>query len=399
MIKNNTAHALHPIPLRYGCNPHQTPAMAWINKQNPPFKVLHGAPGYINLLDALNAWQLVREAGQVLHLPAAASFKHVSPAGVALGLPLQPQQRQALGLQGVELSAVASAYARARGGDPMCSYGDFAAVSTRVDVSLARLLKREVCDGIIAPDYEEEALVILRSKKQGRFVILCANPQYTPAAVEEREVYGVRFSQQRNNARIDARLLHHRVTQNKTLTPQQEQDLILAAITVKYTQSNSVAYAWGGQVIGIGAGQQSRVDCTRLAGQKAEMWHLRHHPQVLALPFTSHTRRVDRINAVQSYLLGFVTAQERAYWGKFFTNTPPQPLDKAQRGQWLQNMQTVALASDAFFPFRDNIDQAALRGVGCIVQPGGSAGDASVIAACDDYAIVMAFSNLRLFHH
>lgn len=386
------------LTLRYGCNPHQTPARVYIEEGNLPIQVLNGAPGYINLLDALNAWQLVKELRQTLNLPAAASFKHVSPSGAALGLPLSDALRQAYFVGDVELSPLAAAYARARGVDRLSSFGDWVALSDPVDASTARLLNREVSDGVIAPAYEPEALEILRGKKGSRYAVLAMDADYAPGATERREVYGITLEQRRNDRLPCAEDFKHIVTQNKHFPENALRDSIVAWITLKYTQSNSVCYAVDGQVIGVGAGQQSRIHCTRLAGTKADLWRLRQHPAVLGLPFKPEVRRPERDNAIDQYLREDVTPAERQGWGEVF-ETPPPLLSAEERRAWLDGISEVVLGSDAFFPFRDSIDRAALSGVRYVVQPGGSNRDDIVIEACDQYGMVMAFTGLRLFHH
>jgi phosphoribosylaminoimidazolecarboxamide formyltransferase/IMP cyclohydrolase len=360
--------------------------------------VLNGTPGYINLLDALNGWQLVRELRAATALPAAASFKHVSPAGAAVAVPLSPALEEVYEVQGKSLSPSALAYVRARGADPKSSFGDFAAFSDPVDEQAAELLKTEVSDGVIAPGFEGRALAILKSKKGGGFVVLQADPAFQPPQEELKEVYGVAFVQRRNDVLLGPAHLERRVTAAQALPAEAVRDLLLAAITVKYTQSNSVGYALDGQMIGVGAGQQSRVDCTRLAGRKAEVWFLRQHPLVRALPLQPGLRRVQRTNARVRFIEGDFTPPEHAQWVTQFSSPPALLTAEAQR-QWLANLQGVSLASDAFFPFRDNIDQAAKRGVRYIVQPGGSVADEEVTRACDEYGMVMAFSGVRLFHH
>lgn len=387
------------LSLKYGCNPHQQPAGIYSEAERPlPFRVLNGTPGYINLLDALNAWQLVRELSAALRLPAAASFKHVSPAGAAVGVPLSEERRAVYEAAGRELSPLAVAYLRARQADPLSSFGDFAALSEPVDAATADLLRVEVSDGVIAPGFEPGALEVLRAKKGGNYVVLAVDPAYEPPTEELKEVFGVAFMQRRNDAVIDARQLERVVTRARELPPEAQRDLVLAAITLKYTQSNSVGYALDGQMIGVGAGQQSRVDCTKLAGRKAELWWLRHHPAVQALPFAEGVRRVDRTNARVRYIEGDFTPPERAQWRALFREEPA-PLSEADKAAFLERLSGVSLASDAFFPFRDNVDQAAKRGVTYILQPGGSVADDDVVAACDEYGMAMAFSGVRLFHH
>ena len=392
-------HYRHHLDLKYGCNPHQIPAAIYGEGDGAlPFRVLNGTPGYINLLDALNAWQLVREAREALQLPAAASFKHVSPAGAAVGLPLDEALRNAYEVGEKTLTPQALAYLRARNADPMCSFGDFAALSDPVDVETAQVLKSEVSDGIIAPGYEEGALAILKAKKGGNFIVLEGDVGFRPPETEMKEVFGVGFLQRRNDTRIGAEQLSTSVTATGDIPPEAVRDLVLAAITLKYTQSNSVGYALDGQMIGVGAGQQSRVDCTKLAGRKADIWWLRQHPRVRDLPFRSGVRRVERTNARVRYIEGDFTPPEYEQWKSHF-DSPPPPLEQGEKDDWVAALKGVSLASDAFFPFRDSIDQAAKRGVKYIVQPGGSVADDAIIAACDDYGMAMAFSGVRLFHH
>lgn len=386
------------LPLKYGCNPHQVPARVYAKSGDLPIRILNGQPSYINLLDAMNAWQLVQDLKQVLGFPAATSFKHVSPAGAAIGLPLNEVLRRAYFVDDMDLSPLATAYARARGADRMSSYGDFAALSDPVDVSTARLLKREVSDGVIAPDYAPEALEILKQKKKGRYVVIAMDPAYHPPESESREVFGVTFEQKRNDRIIDAELLQNIVTKDKKLDAAGSRDLLVATITLKYTQSNSVCLAHGGQVIGVGAGQQSRVHCTRLACTKADRWFLRQHDKALNLPFKPGVTRPDRINAIELYLEDDVTGAEREAWLRQF-ESEPVPMSHLERSSWLAQMSNVAISSDGFFPFRDNIDRAGKSGVRYVIQPGGSIKDDEVIAAADSYRMVMVFSKLRLFHH
>ncbi|MBI4082354.1 MAG: phosphoribosylaminoimidazolecarboxamide formyltransferase [Candidatus Lambdaproteobacteria bacterium] len=388
------------LALKYGCNPHQVPAAIYRAEGTElPFRVLNGTPGYINLLDALNAWQLVSELRQALGLAAAASFKHVSPAGAAVAVPLPPVLAQVYGVEGTPLSPPALAYVRARGADPMSSFGDFAAFSDPVDEATAALLKTEVSDGLIAPGFEGGALDLLKAKKGGGYIVLQAEPAFRPPEVELKEVFGVAFAQQRNAVVIGREHLRKVVTRERALPEGAVRDLILAAIAVKYTQSNSVGFALDGQVIGVGAGQQSRVECVKLAGRKAETWALRQHPRVLGLPFKAGVRKVERTNARVRYVEGDFAGPERAAWEALFER-PPAPLTAAEKRAWLnEQLKGVGLASDAFFPFRDSIDQASLRGVAYIVQPGGSIADGEVIRACDEYGMAMAFSGVRLFHH
>ena len=391
----------HPqFSLKYGCNPHQQPAALLSAGQSElPFEVLNGRPGYINLLDALNAWQLVQELDQSLSLPAAASFKHVSPAGAAVGTPLGKVLEEVYDCQSKNLSELAVAYLRARGADPISSFGDFIALSRKVDISTAKIIRTQVSDGLIAPAFETEALEILKAKKGGNYVVLQADPEYTYPEEEFREVCGVVFQQQRNQLLLNTgNLLKELVTETKDLPTEAQHDLVLAAITLKYTQSNSVGYALDGQMIGIGAGQQSRIDCTKLAGRKADLWFLRQHSKVRSLPFANGVKAVDRTNARMAYIEGEMTPPEKQAWLQLF-DSPPSLLDSVQKEEWLTELQRVALASDAFFPFRDNLDQASRHGVKYVVQPGGSNRDKQVIAAANEYRMTMAFSKVRLFHH
>ncbi len=390
----------HQFDLKYGCNPQQKPAGIYtLEDELLPFEILNGKPGYINLLDALNAWQLVQELDKALAVPAATSFKHVSPAGAAVAVPLNETLEQVYGCFQKELSPLATAYTRARGADPMSSFGDFIALSRKVDPATAQIIKTSVSDGLIAPDYEPEALEMLKSKKQGNYLILKADPSFVAPAIEYREVFGVGFAQKRNDVVLNEKNLFQQIpTKNKTLSPEAKRDLMLAAITLKYTQSNSVGYALDGQMIGIGAGQQSRIDCTKLAGRKSEIWFLRQHPKVRNLPFKAEVSRVNRTNACVGYIEGDMTAKELEIWQQNF-EMPPPPFTIEEKSAWLENMRGVSLASDAFFPFRDNIDQASKRGVSSIVQAGGSVRDEDVVQAANEYAMVMAFSQIRLFHH
>jgi phosphoribosylaminoimidazolecarboxamide formyltransferase/IMP cyclohydrolase len=384
--------------LKYGCNPHQKPALVYAKQGVLPFEVLNGNPGYINLLDAFNAWQLVKELRQTLNLPAAASFKHVSPAGAAVGIPLSPELQKAYQVEEIDLSPVASAYARARGADRMSSFGDWAALSDTVDLPTARILSKAVSDGIIAPDYTPEALEILSKKRQGKYNVLRIDPAYQPEELETKELFGVVFEQKRNNLVPDAALLRNLVTQNKSLPESAVRDLVLAMITLKYTQSNSVCLALDGQVIGVGAGQQSRIHCTRLAASKADIWYLRRHPLVLGLQFTAGVKGPDRDNAIDQYLRDDLSEAEARELAKVFAVQPEKLTTMAKR-EWLKSLKGVALGSDAFFPFRDNIDRASQSGVKYLAQPGGSVRDDLVIEACDQYGMVMAFTGVRLFHH
>jgi phosphoribosylaminoimidazolecarboxamide formyltransferase / IMP cyclohydrolase len=387
------------LELRYGCNPHQKPARVFVpNDGTLPVRVLNGTPGYINLLDALNSWQLVRELKSVLDMPAAASFKHVSPAGAAVAVPMSRSVQQACFVDDLELSPLATAYARARGAVRMSSFGDFAALSDTVDEATARILSREVSDGVVAPGYEPKALEILKAKKKGAYRVLEIDPDYVPPEMERREVFGVTFEQRRNDRIPGFETLETVVTNRKDFPESARRDLVLAQIALKYTQSNSVCYAHDGQVIGVGAGQQSRIHCTRLAGGKAAHWFLRQHPRVLSLAFKDGLKRAERNNAIELYLTDELTDAERAALATYF-DTPPEPLGAAEKRGWLDTIRDVCLASDAYFPFRDNIDSARSCGVTYVVQPGGSVRDDDVIRACDEYGMVMAFSGLRLFHH
>lgn len=391
------------LELKYGCNPNQKPARIYMaDGSELPVRVLNGRPGYINFLDAFNAWQLVRELKAALGLPAAASFKHVSPTSAAAGLPLSETLRRACfvdDIPGLDASPLACAYARARGTDRLCSFGDWAALSDVCDVTTAQLLQREVSDGVIAPGYTPEALEILKTKRKGNYNIVEIDPAYEPAALERKQVFGVVFEQQRNSAPITRALLENLVTENKTLPDSAARDLLVALITLKYTQSNSVCYAVDGQAIGVGAGQQSRIHCTRLAGTKADTWFLRQHPKVLALPFRPDIRRPDRDNAID----GYINKNEEdicadGVWQRYFT-VRPEPLTAEEAATYLAGIDGVALASDAFFPFDDNIVRARRSGVRYVAQPGGSIRDDLVIDRCDRYGMVMAFTGLRLFHH
>lgn len=387
------------INLRYGCNPHQIPARVFVDAGNLPLQVLNSNPGYINLLDALNSWQLVRELKASLGFPAAASFKHVSPSGAAVAaVPLTVTLKEIYAVTGRELSPLAEAYARARGVDRMSSFGDWVALSDTVDVPTAKMLAREVSDGVIAPAYEPEALEILCKKKEGKYVVLQMDPAYEPGALERREVFGITFEQRRNDRTVTCDDFKNIVTQNKELPEPVIRDMLVTWITLKYTQSNSVCFALDGQVIGVGAGQQSRIHCTRLAGMKADLWRLRQHPRVLSLPFRPAVKRPDRDNAIDQFLQPDVTEAEKAAWGEIFTEIPVQ-LTHEEKRAWLNGMTGVVLGSDAFFPFRDSIDRAALSGVKYVLQPGGSNRDDVVIQACDEYRMTMVFSGVRLFHH
>ena len=392
---------MNELELKYGCNPNQKPARIFMRDGSDlPLTVLNGRPGYINFLDALNSWQLVRELKDATGLPAAASFKHVSPAGAAVGLPLSDVERQMYFVeQAGDLSPIACAYIRARGADRLCSYGDWAALSDVCDGDTARYLKLEVSDGIIAPGYTEEALEILKSKKKGNYNIVQIDPDYVPAPQEYKDVFGITFQQGRNDFKINEDLLTNIVTENRDLPEAARRDMIVALITLKYTQSNSVCYVKDGQAIGVGAGQQSRIHCTRLAGSKADTWRLRQHSKVLNLPFKPDLGRPERDNVIDGYINGNeedVCAEGN--WQKYFTSRP-QPLSDFEKRTWVANNTNVALGSDAFFPFPDSIERARRSGVRYVAQPGGSIRDDLVIEKCDDYDMVMAFTGMRLFHH
>lgn len=387
------------IELKYGCNPNQKPSRIYIENGELPVRVLNGRPGYINFLDALNSWQLVKELKEATGLPSAASFKHVSPAGAAVGTPLTEVERKIYFVDDENLSAIACAYVRARGADRMSSYGDWAALSDICDGDTARMIKKEVSDGVIAPGYTEEALEILRSKKNGNYNVVEIDPDYVPEEIERKQVFGITFEQGRNNIRIDDSLFENIVTANHNLPENAKRDLIIALITLKYTQSNSVAYAKDGQIIGVGAGQQSRVHCVRLAGNKADNWWLRQCPKVLDLPFKPGIRRADRDNTIDVYISDECDDVLRdGTWENFFTEKP-SVFTREERRAWLDTMSGVALGSDAFFPFGDNIERAHKSGVEYISEPGGSIRDDNVIETCDRYNITMAFSGVRLFHH
>ena len=391
---------MNELLLKYGCNPNQKPSRIFMKDGGAlPIEVLNGRPGYINFLDAFNSWQLVRELAAATGLPAAASFKHVSPAGAAVGLPMGDELKRACFVDDLELSPIACAYARARGADRMSSYGDWASLSEPCDKETALLLAREVSDGIIAPGYTPEALEILKNKRKGGYNVVKIDPDYQPAPVEQKDVYGITFEQGRNEMAIDGRMLETIVTRHKELPEAARRDLILSLITLKYTQSNSVCYAKDGQAIGVGAGQQSRIHCTRLAGNKADVWHLRQHPKVLALPFRADIRRPDRDNTIDVYVSddGMDVLAE-GIWEQFFT-VRPDPLTRDEKRAYLDTITGVSLGSDAFFPFGDNIERAHRSGVQYIAQPGGSIRDDNVIETCDKYGMVMAFTGLRLFHH
>lgn len=385
--------------LKYGCNPNQKPSRIFMREGELPLEVLNGRPGYINFLDALNSWQLVKELKAATGLPAAASFKHVSPAGAAVGLPLDETLKHIYFVQDLELSPIACAYARARGADRMSSYGDWAALSDTCDAATARIISREVSDGVIAPDYTEEALEILRNKRKGTYNVVRIDPDYVPAPVEHKDVFGITFEQGRNEVRIDEAMLENVVTECKEIPAEAKRDLVISLIALKYTQSNSVCYAKDGQVIGVGAGQQSRIHCTRLAGNKADVWYLRQHPKVLALPFVPKIRRADRDNTIDVYISeDWQDVLADGVWQQFFTERP-DPLTREEKRAWLDTLTGVSLGSDAFLPFGDNIERAHKSGVRYIAEPGGSIRDDHVIETCNKYGIAMAFNGLRLFHH
>ena len=387
------------MELKYGCNPNQKPARIYMKNGELPITVLNGKPGYINLLDAFNSWQLVRELKEATGLPSAASFKHVSPAGAAVYVPLDDVMKQIYFTDGLELSPIASAYVRARGSDRMSSYGDFAALSDICDETCARYIAKEVSDGVIAPGYTPEALEILKKKKKGNYVVIQMDEAYVPEEIETKDVFGITFEQGRNNLKITEELFEDIPTVNKALSEEAKRDLIVALITLKYTQSNSVCYVKDGQAIGIGAGQQSRVHCTRLAGNKADNWYLRQNEKVLNLPFKEGIRRADRDNAIDVYISDdYEDVLADGVWENTFT-TKPEPFTKEEKKAWLSTMEDVALGSDAFFPFGDNIERAHKSGVAYIAQAGGSIRDDNVIETCDKYDIVMAFTHARLFHH
>ena len=387
------------LELKYGCNPNQKPARVFMKEGELPFTVLNGKPGYINLLDAMNSWQLVQELKEATGLPAAASFKHVSPAGAAVAAPLSDLLQKVYFVEGVELSPIATAYIRARGADRMSSYGDFVALSDECDAQTASFLAREVSDGIIAPSYSPEALEILKGKRKGTYLVLQMDKAYEPAELEQKEVFGITFEQKRNTVKLDEECLKDIPTQNKVIDEAAKRDLLIALITLKYTQSNSVCYAKDGQAIGIGAGQQSRVHCTRLAGNKADVWHLRQHPKVLALPFKTEVRRPDRDNAIDVYISEeWEDLLETDDWKRVFTEKP-EPLTREEKKEYLKGITGVSLGSDAFFPFGDNVERAHKSGVSYIAQSGGSIRDDNVIETADKYNIAMAFTHIRLFHH
>ena len=388
--------------LKYGCNPNQKPSKIFMESGELPIKILNGRPGYINFLDAFNAWQLVKELKEALGKPAATSFKHVSPTSAAIGKKLPEKLKKACfvdDIKGLDDSMLACAYARARGTDRQCSFGDFIALSDVCDVTTANIIKREVSDGVIAPGYEPEALEILMKKRNGTYNVIEIDPNYVPEVVERKQVFGITFEQGRNNFKIDEELLKNIVTQNKTLSSEAKEDLIISLITLKYTQSNSVCYAYDGQAIGVGAGQQSRIHCTRLAGGKADTWFLRQHDKVLNLPFLKTLGRPERDNVID----GYINKTEEdvcadGIWQKYF-EYKPEPLTQKEIREYLDSISGVALGSDAFFPFSDNIERAKLSGVSYVAEPGGSVRDDLVIGACDKYNMVMCFTGMRLFHH
>ncbi len=389
------------LELKYGCNPNQKPSRIYMEEGELPIKVLNGKPGYINFLDAFNGWQLVKELKKATGLPAATSFKHVSPAGAAVGLPLSEVEKKIYWVDDLgELSPLACAYARARGADRMSSYGDFISLSDVCDVSAAKIIKREFSDGIIAPGYEPEALELLKDKKKGNYAIIEIDPDYVPKELERKEVFGITFEQGRNEVVIDDEFFSNVVTENKDIPEQAKIDMAISMITLKYTQSNSVCFVKGGQAIGIGAGQQSRIHCTRLAGTKADNWFLRQSPQVLGLPFKEDMKRAERDNAIDNYIgEDYMDVLADGCWEKYFTEKPPV-FTKEEKAAWLaEYAKDVTLGSDAFFPFDDNIERAFRSGVKYIAQPGGSIRDQDVIDACNRHGIVMSFTGLRLFHH
>ena len=386
------------IPLRYGMNPNQKEARVVLTDHGPNIQALSGAPGYINMLDALNAWQLVRDLRASLGLPAAASFKHVSPAGAAVYVPMSDALKKACFVDDMELSPLATAYARARGADRISSFGDFVALSDTCDVATAKLIAREVSDGIIAPGYDADALEVLKAKRGGKYLVLRIDPDYNPPAMETREVFGVTLEESRNDLKIGPDCLTNIVTKNKDLPPDAVRDLIVSLITLKFTQSNSVCYALGGQAIGVGAGQQSRVHCTRLAGNKADLWWLRQHPRVLGLRFREGLNRAEKNNVIDEFLSEDLTPPEEALLRQNLAE-PVKRLAKEEKREWLDKLTGVSLGSDAFFPFRDSIDRASRSGVKYIAEAGGSTRDEDIIAAADEYGMVMVFNGIRLFHH
>ena len=390
---------MNEMQLKYGCNPNQKPSRVYMEEGNLPFEVICGNPGYINLLDAFNGWQLVRELKAATGLPAATSFKHVSPAGAAVGLPLSDVLKQIYFVDDVELTPLANAYARARGADRMSSFGDFIALSDECDEATALLIKKEVSDGVIAPGYSEKALEILKAKKGGKYNVIKIDENFVPAPIEKKQVFGITFEQGRNELKVDEELLSNIVTENKTLSKESKRDLMIALITLKYTQSNSVCYVKDGQAIGIGAGQQSRIHCTRLAGNKADIWWLRQNPKVLGLQFVDGIKRADRDNAIDVYISDeYMDVLADGSWENIF-KVKPEVFTKEEQKDWLSKNTDVALGSDAFFPFGDNIERAYKSGVTVIAEPGGSIRDDNVIDTCNKYNMTMAFTGIRLFHH
>lgn len=390
---------MNELELKYGCNPNQKPAKVFVKHGELPFTVLNGKPGYINLLDAFNSWQLVRELHEATGLPAAASFKHVSPAGAAVAVPLSDVLKQVYFVEGIELSPIATAYIRARGADRMSSYGDFVALSSECDAQTASFLAREVSDGIIAPSYSAAALEILKTKRKGTYLVIQMDPSYKAPLLETKEVFGITFEQQHNAIAITKDCLTNIPTKNKNISEEAKRDLLIALITLKYTQSNSVCYTKDGQAIGIGAGQQSRVHCTRLAGNKADVWQLRQHPKVLNLSFKADVRRPDRDNAIDIYISDeCMDLLAGDAWQRVFTEKPDE-FTREEKQAWIRTAQGIALGSDAFFPFGDNIERAHKSGVAFVAQSGGSIRDDNVIETCDKYDIAMAFTGIRLFHH
>ncbi|KAF9461079.1 bifunctional purine biosynthesis protein ade10 [Collybia nuda] len=399
--EDKLAGSVQRLALRYGANPHQKPAQAFVSEGELPFKVLSGSPGYINLLDALNSYALVKELQEALNLPAAASFKHVSPAGAAVGVELNETEKKVYGVDDLKepLTPLAAAYARARGADRMSSFGDFIALSAPCDLATARIISREVSDGVIAPGYSPEALDVLAKKKSGKYCVLQIDPTYSPPAIETKQVYGIHLQQRRNDCKIDAKLFENAVTKNKELPSAAVTDLIVATLALKYTQSNSVAYAYHGSIVGIGAGQQSRIHCTRLAGSKADIWWLRHHPRVLALPFKKGVKRAEKANAIDLFVGGEeLEGGEKEQWESLFEG-PVDALTTAERKEWAVKLEGVSCSSDAFFPFPDNVHRARKSGVKYLAAPSGSVMDAECIAAADEHDMVFAHTTLRLFHH
>lgn len=387
------------LELKYGCNPNQKPSRIFMENGELPIQVLNGRPGYINFLDAFNSWQLVKELKEATGLPAAASFKHVSPAGAAVAVEMSETLKKIYFVNDAKLSPLATAYARARGADRMSSYGDFIALSDVCDEETAFLINREVSDGVIAPGYTDRALEILKNKRKGTYNVIQIDPSYRPDPIERKQVFGITFEQGRNEVKLDESLFTEFPTKSNTLTPEAKRDLLIALITLKYTQSNSVCYALDGQAIGIGAGQQSRIHCTRLAGNKADIWFLRQHPKVMSLPFKEGIRRADRDNTIDVYISDdYDDVLADGVWEQFFTEKP-EPITRDEKKAWLTKMDNVALGSDAFFPFGDNIERAHKSGVRFIAQPGGSVRDDNVIETCNKYGMTMAFTHVRLFHH